>query len=151
MQIAVQPGSAPIAAFGVPGRPAERQSEATVTPTGAKGGPRWRQRVSKTGPGTPKNRSKIVPSTSGGAREVFGYPPGSKNDQNSTFGLILKQCLDKPAILHLNGTGPTFQVTHGRHRGSGADASYIAGNPGCDWNWTNILGDTWTSQGFQCC
>ena len=58
--------------------------------------------------GDPKNRSKIVPSTSGGAQEVFGYPPGSKIDQNSTFGLILKQCLDKPAILHFNETGPTF-------------------------------------------
>ena len=145
MQTAVQPRSAPETVFGAPGQPAERQSEPTVTPTGPKGDPRCRPRVSKTGPGTPQNRRKIVPSTSGGAREVFGYPPGSKNDQNSTFGLILEQFLDKPAILHLSGTGPTFWVTHGRHRGSGADGSHIAGTPGCDWNWTNILGDTWTS------
>ena len=49
------------------------------------------------------------------------------------------------AILDVTGTGLTFWVTHGRHRGSNAAESCFVGTPGFDSNWTNILGDTWTS------
>ena len=51
--------------------------------------------LSKTGPGTPPDRSKIAPSTPGGAREVLGYPPGSKNGENSHFPVNLETASGK--------------------------------------------------------